>query len=261
MTGRRVIAVALAALGLAGVAVAELPSGITRPANEAGLSSRELGAQLYAANCATCHGIAGEGVPQPRKGAGNVSGQGPSLKNAGALAADLYLRTGMMPLGNPHWQPWRRKVEFTKRELAALTSYVASLGNGPPVPHPDPAAGSVAEGLHLFTDHCAGCHQVVAEGGYVTDARVPAIKKDTPVQIAEAVRSGPYLMPQFSSKAISDRQLNSIIAYLQQAKTPDDIGGWGIGHIGPVPEGMVAWLIAGVALIAMCAVLGARLRA
>ena len=51
------------------------------------------------------------------------------------------------------------------------------------------------------------------------------------------------------------------IAYLQQAKTPDDIGGWGIGHIGPVPEGMVAWLIAGVALIAMCAVLGARLRA
>jgi len=53
VTGRRVIAVALAALSLAGVAVAELPSGITRPANEAGLSSRELGGQLYARAQAT----------------------------------------------------------------------------------------------------------------------------------------------------------------------------------------------------------------
>ena len=67
------------------------------------------------------------------------------------------------------------------------------------------------------------------------------------------------LMPKFSQKAISDRQLDSIIAYLQQSKTPDDIGGWGVGHVGPVPEGMVAWLIAFV-LVGMCAVLGARLR-
>jgi ubiquinol-cytochrome c reductase cytochrome c subunit len=102
---------------------------------------------------------------------------------------------------------------------------------------------------------------VVAEGGYVTDARVPQIKKDTATQIAEAVRVGPYLMPKFSQKAISDRQLNSIVAYIDAVKHPDDAGGWGIGHIGPVPEGIVAWFIAAVALIGLCMLIGERLRA
>ena len=102
---------------------------------------------------------------------------------------------------------------------------------------------------------------MVAEGGYVTNARVPVIKSDTPTQIAEAVRVGPYLMPKFSRKHISDRQLNSIIAYLQASKQPNDRGGWGIGHIGPVPEGMVTWLIAAVALVGLCVLIGERLRA
>jgi ubiquinol-cytochrome c reductase cytochrome c subunit len=101
---------------------------------------------------------------------------------------------------------------------------------------------------------------VVAEGGYVTDARVPLIKEDTATQIAEAVRVGPYLMPKFSKKYISDRQLNSIIAYIEASKQPRDIGGWGIGHIGPVPEGMITWFIAAVALIALCVLIGERLR-
>ena len=265
MKGRRRTALAflLAALALAAVAHAELPSGISRPDNERGLSQRELGAQLYAGNCASCHGIAGRGVPEPggTRGAGDIRGQGPPLVGVGAQAADLYLTTGFMPLSNPHDQPWRRRVEFTRKEVAAITRYVASLGPGPPIPHPDPSAGNVSEGFHLFTEHCAGCHQAVAEGGYVTDARVPAIKADTPTQIAEAVRVGPYVMPKFSRKHISDRQLNSIIAYIEASKQPSDRGGWGIGHIGPVPEGLVTWFIAALALVGLCVLIGERLRA
>jgi ubiquinol-cytochrome c reductase cytochrome c subunit len=259
---RLAIVLVLAALALAAVARAQLPSGITRPANEQGLSDQELGSQLYAANCATCHGIAGRGVQQPggTRGAGNVAGQGPSLVGVGARAADLYLTTGMMPLSNPREQPWRSRVLFSKREVTALTKYVASLGPGPPIPHPDPSKGNLSEGLHLFTEHCAGCHQVVAEGGYVTDVRVPVLKRSTPTQIAEAVRTGPNLMPIFTKKHISDRQLNSIIAYVEASKHPRDIGGWGIGHIGPVPEGLVTWFIAAVALIGLCVLIGERLK-
>ena len=119
--------------------------------------------------------------------------------------------------------------------------------------------GSVSQGFHLFTDHCAGCHQVVAEGGYVTGAVPPPLEDDTPTQIAEAVRIGPYVMPTFSPKAISNAQLNSIIAYVQYAKHPDDRGGWAIGHIGPVPEGLVTWLIAAAALVVVCMLIGTRL--
>lgn len=259
---RVAIALLVGALALAAVARAQLPSGITRPANEQGLSQRDLGSQLYAANCASCHGIAGRGIqqPGPTRGAGNVAGQGPSLVGVGAQAADLYLTTGFMPLGNPREPPWRKRVLFSKKEIAALTDYVASLGPGPPIPHPDPAAGNVSDGMQLFTEHCAGCHQVVAEGGYVTDARVPTLKRSTATQIAEAVRTGPYLMPKFSKKQISDSELNSIINYVETSKQPTDEGGWGIGHIGPVPEGLVTWFIAGAALLGLCMLIGERLR-
>jgi ubiquinol-cytochrome c reductase cytochrome c subunit len=258
---RWALAVIVTALAACAVAEAQPPAGISRPPNEERLGDKELGAQLYAGNCSVCHGVNGEGVSVPRPGTEDIQGQGPRLRGVGESAADFYLSTGYMPLGNPHDQPWRSHVLFTRRELRALVKYVGSLGGGPPIPKPAPERGHVPEGLRLFTAHCAGCHQVVAEGGYVTNARVPPLKKATPTQIAEAVRAGPYFMPKFSRTAISDRQLNSIIAYIQEAKRPADRGGWGIGHIGPVPEGMIAWVVAGLVLVGLCAVIGERIRA
>ena len=78
------------------------------------------------------------------------------------------------------------------------------------------------------------------------------------MQIAEAVRIGPYVMPTFSRGQLSDRQLDSLIAYVQEARRPQDRGGWALGHIGPVPEGLVTWLIAVAALVAVCVLIGKR---
>ena len=136
---------------------------------------------------------------------------------------------------------------------------MSSFG-GPPAPTANPANGDLSVGLHEFTLSCAGCHQIVAQGGIVIGARVPPLNKSTPRQVAEAVRIGPYLMPRFSATAISPAQLHDIIAYVQWTKHPDDRGGWGIGHIGPWPEGMVTWLLAASVLVAMCAVFGRRLK-
>jgi ubiquinol-cytochrome c reductase cytochrome c subunit len=205
------------------------------------------GAGLFAANCSRCHGPNGRGTEH----------DGPSLRGVGGQAADFYLRTGYMPLRSPHDQPSRTRVLFDESELRALVAYVASLGGGPGIPHP--GQGSVAAGQRLFTDHCAGCHQAVVRGGYVTGARVPPLTEASPTQIAEAVRVGPYLMPRFSAKAISDRQLNDLIAYVQYAKHPRDPGGWSIGHLGPWPEGLVSWLVAAAALVFMCTLFGRRI--
>jgi ubiquinol-cytochrome c reductase cytochrome c subunit len=114
--------------------------------------------------------------------------------------------------------------------------------------------------MHLFTDHCAGCHQVVAEGGYVTGIVPPPLEDATAVQIAEAVRIGPNVMPKFSRTSITPKQLDSIIAYVEYTKHPDDRGGWALGHLGPLPEGLVAWLIASAALVFTCMVIGKRLK-
>ena len=48
--------------------------------------------------------------------------------------------------------------------------------------------------------------------------------------------------------------------YVEWAKHPDDRGGWAIGHVGPVPEGLVTWFLAAAVLVASCVVLGKRLR-
>jgi ubiquinol-cytochrome c reductase cytochrome c subunit len=163
-----------------------------------------------------------------------------------------------MPLTEATDQPVRARQRFDEREIRGIVQYVASLGRGPAIPSPNPGAGSVADGRELFTEHCAGCHQAVAEGGVMPGAKAPQLKRATPRQIAQAVRIGPYVMPTFSKKDISDAQLNSIIAYVQYAKDPRDEGGWGINHLGPFPEGMVAWLIAIPALLLVCRAIGRR---
>jgi len=259
---RLLLGIVVAALALAAVAIAQPPGGVVRPENEGSLRPLELGAQLFAANCASCHGPRGQGVYPPpfQHGASGIKGAGPSLLGVGALAVDFYVRTGYMPLGDPTREPHTNRDLWNARERRALVAYVASLSKGPPVPHPDPAAGRLAEGLQLFTERCSGCHQVAGEGGVVTGARVPPIQHVAPQEIAEAVRTGPFVMPAFSQKDISDSQLNSIIAYVRSAGRHDS-GGWGIGHVGPIPEGMVTWFIAVVVLIAVCVVLGTRLKA
>jgi ubiquinol-cytochrome c reductase cytochrome c subunit len=207
------------------------------------------GADLYGAKCISCHGAGGRGV----------AGRGPSLVGVGARAADFYLRTGYMPLGDPHEQPRRNRVTFSKGDLARLVAYVASLGPGPRIPTPHPERGNLAGGQASFTEHCAGCHQIIAEGGYVTNAVAPPLDKASPVEVAEAVRIGPYLMPRFSERQIGDSELDSIIRYVIYTRDPDDRGGWSLGHLGPVPEGLVTWFVGIVALIATCAVIGRRM--
>jgi ubiquinol-cytochrome c reductase cytochrome c subunit len=241
---------------------------LTVLAPSAGAASVENGKHLYGQYCVACHGPGGSGISgsataqigqAPLRGPSQQSGMGPPLRDVGELAADFYLRAGYMPLSNVHEQPRRSRVELTDSQIRDLVAYIGSLGNGPPIPRPQPERGNLSEGLKLFTDHCAGCHQVAAQGGYVTGAIPPPLGDATPVQIAQAVRIGPYVMPRFSKNTISDRQLDSIIAYVQYLKNPDDRGGIPLGRIGPVPEGIVAWLVAGAALVLVCMIIGKRL--
>lgn len=215
-------------------------------AGAANAGNAKHGQALFGQFCAKCHAMP-------------VDVKAPQLRGVGAMAADFYLRTGYMPLKRIGMQPRRSHRVLSDGQIADLIAYVASLGGGPAIPAPHPERGSLAEGMHLFGDHCAGCHQIVGEGGYANGAVPPALEDANDVQIAEAVRIGPWVMPTFSKKSITDRQLDSIIRYVDYAKHPDDRGGWAIGHLGPIPEGLVTWFIAAVLLVAFCTALGKRL--
>lgn len=255
---RLLIILWLAFAGGGSVAFAASQNGIVRPAQEPSRPTSRLGQQLFAANCASCHGVIGQGIAQPRPGAGDLAGAGPPLQGVGAQAADFYLRTGLMPLANIHAQPSNQRVLFSDTEIEAITKFVASLGPGPAIPHPQPERGDLAKGLKLFTENCAGCHQILARGGYVTGARVPPLQGRSATEIAEAVRIGPYLMPRFSQRQISNGDLNSIVKYVLWTNRPDNRGGWSIGNLGPIPEGMIAWLAA-LLLAVACLALSRRL--
>jgi len=205
------------------------------------------GRALFEQGCATCHG----------DGAQGRRGVAPTLHGAGAQSADFYLETGRMPLANPTDEPVRTKPAYTAAQRRALTRYIASLG-GPEIPQVTPERGSLADGQELFASHCAGCHQIQAQGGVVPDAVAPPLQDATAVQIAEAVRVGPYVMPAFPESQIDRHELDSIARYVLSTHHPDDRGGWGIGHIGPIPEGMIAWLLAGAALLIVAQLLGER---
>jgi len=225
------------------------------------------GLHLYGRFCASCHGPGGSGeIRSSQIGGGPArdqivqGGLGPPLRGVGARAADFYLRTGYMPLRRTGLQPRRARLLLGPRQIDALVAYVASLGPGPGVPAPHPERGNLSDGQLLFSERCAGCHQITGEGGYVTGAVPPDLHSATAVQIAEAVRIGPYVMPSFSERALSTRQLDSVIRYVEWTRSPDDPGGWALGHVGPVPEGLVTWFLGASVLVALCMLLGKRLR-
>src|SRR5829696_5004007 len=122
------------------------------------------------------------------------------------------------------------------------------------------------EATRVIVDHAAELGRtatvlasITGEGGVVVGGFAPELHQATPTQVAEAVRIGPYLMPSFDRNQISDADLNSIARYVDEAvQDPDDRGGWGIGHLGPVPEGLVAWVLATAALLLVARLIGER---
>jgi ubiquinol-cytochrome c reductase cytochrome c subunit len=205
------------------------------------------GRELFVTGCQSCHGVDAKGV----------RGNGPSLTGVGALAADFYLSTGRMPLDEPRSQPVRTEPPFNPRAIDDLVAYVGSLG-GPGVPVVDLSHASLSRGQKLFTQNCAACHQIAGRGGVMAGAFVPTLLKATPRQVYEAARIGPYVMPRFSKEQLSDDELASIARYVEYSKNPENPGGWELFDIGPVPEGMVTWLIGLLALLLVIRVLGER---
>jgi ubiquinol-cytochrome c reductase cytochrome c subunit len=207
----------------------------------------QRGRELYLTGCQSCHGVDARGI----------QGTAPSLHGVGAASADFYLSTGRMPLDDPKSQPDRTEPAYDRKSLDDLIAYIGSFG-GPPVPQVDVVGGrlNLSEGQKLFTQNCAACHQVVGRGGVMSGAFVPTLLEATPRQVVEAARVGPYVMPRFSQAQLSDHELATIARYVQYAKHPQNPGGWALFDVGPVPEGMVAWLIGLLALLLVIRMLG-----
>jgi ubiquinol-cytochrome c reductase cytochrome c subunit len=232
-TARRARPVWLLAAVIAGGGLLQLGTGGPHASAAQPGPAGGRGLELYQQNCATCHGQQGEGTER-----------GPTLVGVGAASADFYLSTGRMPITEEQRTPSRAKPAFGKADIDALVAYVASLGGGPAIPAVDPAAGRLPEGERLFQENCAACHSATGTGGALTSGQVaPSLAPSTPVQLAEAVRVGPGPMPRFDARALDDQQVDSIARYVAYLQRSGDPGGAGLGRVGPITEGLVAWVV------------------
>ena len=216
------------------------------------------GKGLFTVTCSSCHGLNGEGTTQ-----------GPSLVGVGAAAVDFQVSTGRMPMANPGQQAPRKANTMSEEETQALAAYVAALGPGPAIPAKsqyeatDLTHEDIARGGELFRTNCSACHNFEGSGGALPDGKyAPTLKGVHPINIYEAMRTGPQQMPVFSAGAIPDRDVASIIAYLEDLHAKPSAG-FNLGGLGPVSEGLFGWIvgIGGLCLIATwIASRGARAR-
>jgi ubiquinol-cytochrome c reductase cytochrome c subunit len=226
---------------------------VPAPAGAAGVTSDDIaaGRALFLANCSTCHGANAEGRVNA-----------PSLIGVGAAAVDFQVGTGRMPLAASGPQAPRTPVKLTTQQVTQLAAYVASLAPGPAVPageDVDAGKGDPAHGGKLFITNCAMCHNSAGKGGELTYGKYAPSVDDTPGRyVYEAMVSGPQSMPVFTDATISKADKRDIIAYLATIRSAPAPGGWNLGGLGPVSEGLIGWLV-GLGLLVGCAVwLGAK---
>jgi ubiquinol-cytochrome c reductase cytochrome c subunit len=124
----------------------------------------------------------------------------------------------------------------------ALVDYVVELagGGGPGIPDVRPDAGDLAAGGETFRLQCAACHAWSGEGGALLQREAPSTHPASALEIAEAVRAGPGTMPAFGRAAVDERELQSLVRYVQYLDRPDDRGGAPLWHLGPLAEGAIA---------------------
>lgn len=211
------------------------------------------GKKLYSVGCATCHGTGGQG-----------SSDGPSLVGVGAAAVDFQVGTGRMPAQQPGAQIPRKKVIYTQAQIDQLAAYIASLGAGPSIPTSaqyGPDGADIAKGGELFRTNCAQCHNFVGKGGALTHGKyAPSLEGVDPKHIYEAMQTGPQNMPSFPDTTLSEQNKKDIIAYLHAVNGDNTVsnGGLELGGLGPVSEGLFAWIFGLGALIAVAVWVAAR---
>lgn len=237
--------------GAAYAAVAPKPADATTRALPA--QSVEEGKALFRANCASCHGLNAEG-----RATGNGDKiAGPSLAGVGAASVDFQVGTGRMPMANPGVQAPRKEAQFDQEQIDALGAYVASLAPGPEVPSEeavDPTKGDPARGGELFRVNCAMCHNFAGAGGALTRGKyAPSLEGVSGKHIYEAMVTGPQNMPVFNDANVLPEDKRDIIAFLNSVDEADNPGGMALGSLGPVTEGLFAWVF-GLGLMIACAV-------
>lgn len=261
-SGALVIAAGLLGAGAIATAVVPEPQVATAQQDQAALIAE--GKSIYDVACITCHGQNLQGVDD----------RGPSLIGTGAGATYFQVHSGRMPAANNEAQAQRKKPRYNEHQIVALAAYVDLHGGGPElVTDPDGSiaqgslrgasgnstAEEVARGSELFRLNCASCHNFTGRGGALSAGKyAPTLDPANEQEIYQAMLTGPQNMPKFSDRQLTPDEKKDIIAFVKNSDTKVSPGGYSLGGLGPVTEGVAIWLVGIVALIGATLWIGSR---
>jgi ubiquinol-cytochrome c reductase cytochrome c subunit len=243
-------AVVLLALSLVGTLYTAFgaPAGQAQdqPSNQS-MAVKE-GRELYLTGCSTCHGLNLEG------GAG-----GPSLIGVGAASVVFQVESGRMPLAAGVQQAPRKTPKYSLAQIDQLAAYIQANGGGATVPEGDLTDGDLQLGGALFRTNCASCHNFAGSGGALTYGKyAPELSPASARVIYSAMQSGPESMPRYGDNQLTPEEKRAITRYVRYITQAEDVGGASLGRYGPISEGLVAWVVGIVALVALTLWIGAR---
>lgn len=247
--GLAVLLVALLATGGAYAALA--PAGQAEQSQD-NAELVEQGRELFLVGCSTCHGQNGEGVLDV-----NGNQLGPSLQGVGGAAVDFQVGTGRMPMVQPGQQNPRKSVAYSDDEIAQLAAFVQSLAPGPDVPEEsdydtsyiddlseDERDAAINRGQQIFLTNCTACHNFNGRGGAMPrGGYAPTLRGVSDKHIYEAMLTGPSQMDVFSDGNIPPENKREVIAFLETLQEQPQQGGFSLGGLGPVGEGLYVWVV------------------
>jgi mono/diheme cytochrome c family protein len=197
------------------------------------------GQALFAENCTTCHGEAGDGSGLP--GAANFTDEAFMSARAPQEFFDS-ITGGVAGSAMPAWGD-----KFSEDQIWALVDFVGTfayeygaVAPEPATPTTQPPASAVAPtqapeptptetpslpsepdpavGQRLWQEKpCKGCHGAQAEGGIGPRLAGTTLNFD---EVLLRVRTGKAPMPAFSEQEISDLELRHIYAWLESLAPP-----------------------------------------
>lgn len=183
----------------------------------------EEGANLFASNCAVCHGQFGEGGPNPA----NPSQTIVPISSAEFLKTrdDFTMRNiisqgqpnfGMSPFGAAYGGP------LSDDQIDALVAYIRSWEANPPVSLPPEvaAAREALNGSQVFAKVCARCHGANGEGGIGPAFNTQDFQNRYDDQaLLDRIANGREATPMIAwGEVLSPDQLQQLVRYIRTLK-------------------------------------------
>lgn len=177
------------------------------------LVAASYGKELFAQNCASCHGAEGRG---PKPGI-------PTLHSPAVLAiADDAYYADIIAQGRPGTSMPAWKSILTKTQLESLVVYIRSWSGAAPERAASGGAGTGAErGRELFTTHCIGCHGAEGRGGIGNSLSAPSfLAMASDDFLRQTISLGRHQTAMPASYDLQGGDVEALIAYIRAWSKP-----------------------------------------